>query len=60
MDWLRRKPPWVRMLLSSRRALADQMGEDLALLLAGEIGARRGGGEVELRCVARVLGHGAL
>jgi len=36
------------------------MGEHLALLLAGQIGARGGGGEIELRGVARVLGHGGL
>src|SRR5207237_4172546 len=41
------------------RPLADQMREHLALLVAGQIGARRGRGEVELRGVARVLGHGA-
>src|SRR6185437_3324275 len=40
------------------RAVADQMREYLALLLAGEIRARRGRGQVELRRVARVLGHG--
>ena len=39
-------------------ALADQMGEDLPLLLAGQIGAGRGRGQVELRRVARMLGHG--
>ena len=36
------------------------MGEDLPLLLAGKIGAGRGRGQVELRRVARVLGHGAM
>ena len=39
------------------RALADQMGEDLALLLARQIGAGRGRGQIELRRVARMLGH---
>jgi hypothetical protein len=33
-------------------ALADEMREHLALLLARQIGARRGRGEIELRCVA--------
>ena len=41
-------------------ALAHQMGEHLALLLAGQIGARGGGGQIELRGIARVLGHGIL
>ncbi len=41
-------------------ALADQVGEYLALLLAAEIGARRRSGQVELRRVTRVLGHGAV
>src|ERR1700724_2603493 len=40
--------------------LADQVGEYLALLLAAEIGARRRSGQVELRRVTRVLGHGAV
>ncbi len=38
-------------------ALPDQMGEDLALLLAGQVRARRGRGEVELRRIARVPSH---
>ena len=41
-------------------ALADQVRKNLTLLLAGEIGAGGGGGQVELRRIARVLGHGAL
>ena len=41
-------------------ALADQVGEYLALLLAAQIGARRRSGQVELRRIARVLGHGAV
>ena len=40
-------------------ALADEMGEDLPLLLAGKVRTGRGGRQVELRRVARVLGHGA-
>ena len=39
-------------------ALADQVGKYLALLLAAQIGARRRSGQVELRRVTRVLGHG--
>ena len=39
------------------RAFADQMGEDLAFLLAAQIGARRGRGQVELRGIAGMLGH---
>ena len=39
------------------RALADQMREDLALLLALQIGAGRGRGQIELRRVAGMLGH---
>ena len=42
------------------RPLADQMGEDLALLVARQIGAGRRRREVELRGIARVLGHGGL
>jgi hypothetical protein len=38
-------------------ALADQMGEDLALFLARQIGAGRRRGQVELRRVAGMLGH---
>ena len=38
-------------------ALADQMGKDLAFLAAGEIGAGGWRGQIELRRVARVLGH---
>mgnify|MGYP003693856835 CR=1 FL=1 len=38
-------------------ALADQMREHLALLLARQIGAGRRRGQVELRCIAGVLGH---
>ena len=38
-------------------ALADQMREHLALLLARQIGAGRRRGQVELRRVAGVLGH---
>src|SRR5208282_5305003 len=41
-------------------ALADQVGKNLPLLLAGEVGAGRGRREVELRRIARVLGHVAL
>src|SRR5207247_2540145 len=40
------------------RALADQVREHLALLLARQIGARRRSGQVELRSIARMLGHG--
>ena len=40
-------------------ALADEVREDLPLLLAGKVRTRRGGRQVELRRVARVLGHGA-
>ncbi len=39
------------------RALADQMREDFALLLALEIGAGRRCGQIELRRVAGMLGH---
>src|SRR5262249_33430634 len=39
-------------------ALADEMREHLALLLARQIGARRGRGEIELRCVAGMVGRG--
>ena len=38
-------------------ALADQMGEHLALLLARQIGAGRGSGQIELRRIAGMLGH---
>ena len=41
-------------------ALADEVGEYLALLLAAQIGARRRSGQVELRRITRVLGHGAV
>ena len=41
------------------RPLANEVRKDLPLLLAGEIGARRRGGEIELRRVARMLGHGS-
>ena len=40
------------------RLLAHQMGEHLALLAARQIGAGRGRGEIELRRVARMTGHG--
>ena len=40
------------------RALADQMREHLALLLARQIGAGRRRRQIELRRVARMLGHG--
>ena len=36
-------------------ALADQVREDLALLLARQIRAGGGGGQVELRRIARVV-----
>jgi hypothetical protein len=39
------------------RAPADDVRENLSLLLAEKIRARRGGGEVELRGVARLAGH---
>ena len=39
------------------RPLADQMGEDFPLLLAGQVGACRRSGEIELRGVARFPGH---
>ena len=39
------------------RALADQVRKHLPLFLAAEIGAGRRRGQVELRSVARVLGH---
>ena len=39
-------------------ALADQMGKNLALLLASQIGAGRGSRQVELRRIARMLRHG--
>ena len=42
------------------RALADEMGEHLTLLPAGEVRAWRRRSEVELRRIARVLGHVAL
>ena len=38
-------------------ALADQVREHLALFLAGQIGAGRGRGQIELRRIARMLGH---
>ncbi len=47
-------------VVEPRRAVADQVREHLALLLARQIGARRGRGQVELRRVARMLGHGTL
>ncbi len=47
-------------VVQARRAIADQMGEHLALLLARQIGAGRRRGQVELRRVARMLGHGTL
>src|SRR5206468_4268421 len=37
--------------------VADQMREHLALMPARQIGARRGRRQVELRGVARMLGH---
>ena len=39
-------------------ALADQMGEYLALLLARQVRAGGRGRQVELRRIARVVGHG--
>ena len=36
---------------------ADQMGENLPLLLAGQVGARRRSGEIKLRGVARFPAH---
>ena len=39
------------------RALADQVGEHLAFFLAVQIGARRGRRQIELRCIAGMLGH---
>ena len=42
---------------SGVRALADQVGEYLAFFLALQIGAGRGRGQVELRRIARMLGH---
>jgi DNA gyrase/topoisomerase IV subunit A len=41
------------------RALADEMGEDLAFQLARQIGAGRRAREKKLRRVARLLGHGS-
>jgi len=38
-------------------AVANQVRENLALFLALQIRARRRGRQVELRCIARVLGH---
>ena len=38
-------------------AVADKVGEHLALFLAFQIRARRGGRQVELGCIARVLAH---
>ena len=38
--------------------VADQMGEHLALVPARQIGAGRGRGQVELRGITRMLGHG--
>ena len=40
--------------------LADQMSKHLAFLLAREIRARGGGGQIKLRRIARMLGHGGL
>src|SRR6516225_2725677 len=42
------------------RAFANKVGKDFPLLFAGEIRARRGRGEVELRGITRMLGHGEL
>src|SRR5207248_5362868 len=39
------------------RALPDQMRKHLPLVLAGEIRAWRRSGQVELRGIARMLGH---
>ena len=39
------------------RPLADQVGKNLPLLLASEIGAWRRSGQVELRRIAGMLGH---
>src|SRR4029077_209538 len=39
------------------RSLADQMRKHLPLLLAGEIRAWRRSGQIELRCIARMVGH---
>ena len=44
-------------VVESGRAFADQMGEDLTLLLAGQVGTCRRSGEIELRGVARFPGH---
>ena len=44
-------------IIELARALADQMRENLALFLALQIGAGRRRGQIELRCIARVLGH---
>ena len=40
--------------------LAHEMREHLALLVPGQIGARRRRGQIELRGIAGVLGHGCL
>src|SRR5262249_60733951 len=42
------------------RPLAHQMRKHLALLLAGQVRARRGRGQIELRGVAGMLGHDSL
>ena len=49
------EPAVGEQVVQSGRALADQMREHLALLLARQIGARRRRGQVELRRVARML-----
>ena len=38
-------------------AFPDQVGEDLALLMALQIGAGRRRGQIELRRIAEMLGH---
>jgi hypothetical protein len=57
-DCLRTAETGLRQrVVERRRPQADEMGEHLSLRAPWQIGARRGGGEVELRRVARLFGH---
>ena len=46
-----------QQIVEFARTLADQVGKYLALFLPFKIRAGRRGGQIELWCVARMLGH---
>ena len=59
MDWLRRKPEWVRASLKGWARLPPSRAKDLALGPARQIGAGPARRQEELRyACAALVGHG--